>query len=736
MLIFTLLLVYVAAVPVFSSYLTADLNHIYKMNQRRLLMRDIFMSIKGRREITIRSYIEQVFRNAASLIHLCDTRRVSTLGQTFALIQQNQNKRLTYCASIFHLFTYYRDTQHNTLTIQIMQGFTIHFNFITFHFEWRKLTYSGVSISGDIFNMGRRTTYFTGVRQPWIMIITNNTAQITISNFAYLRFRLNMFYIACKAQWFTMMGYENSSIVPHIVNVNLFPSFRNPHEDHIKFSYHFLQIDYKQIIFSVKSIAKSNVNVVIFDGPGFRSRRLLNTDYVDSYTRNPIVTTTFSASVVISTKTSDVVQTLMVSFRPLGRHMYRRCTNSEAEVGKRTWVLAESSYNTICTMPMGVINLDCQMFAIYRYQYTGPLIFTDGDRAPNCQYGGIYHIPNIGLHQPICEFVVNLQFLKSKSSNYLLIVWLSGYSEGYIEAEVFSCAPGCTLTHLDSNALIYNQTTVVDDIEHCRTYIWPAPLSPQHKKYNLNIKIPGRPVGTVFLSVFSIKTEDKCVPGFGSIGESFINISGLYYNSSQLGRLKTFSIHEPFNYFFEYRGAFEYLIRAEISVPLICETDNSFLKPFFKFTMAICHVKPGIDAEMTMLAIGKIVGMTKACENSVINYASNIYIYYEDYNKNYSGHRIDVDYHSDNCPERCKNYTYTLKVYHRYKNRVYVYSANVGDYMFTGINHQGLWLKINAPNTPCPLSECAVWIHVREVMPPERLASTRPSVRYRSHNIR
>ena len=726
--IFNLLLFAVGAVPVLSGYLTASSQHRYG-SKHRLLMRDVFISIREPRVIAMSDYIQQIFQNFASHIYWCAKRRESTRDEAVALIQRTQNQRLTYCTRLFHPPGSCKDTQHNTLNVQIMQGFKIQFHFLIFHFEWRKLAYSGVSISGDIYNKGKMTTYFTGVRQPWKMIITNSNAQVTISNFAYLTFSLDMYYIACKMTWFNSLQYENSSFIPEIGHINIFPSFRHPHKEYMGFSYSFIQIDFKPIIFSIRSMVKSNAHVVIFDGPGAKSRHLLRIGNLDSYTSKPIATTTFHAYIYVTFMlTSDILpKTLLVNFHPRPRFVYQICNK------QGTFHIASNPrYNSICTISFRTNNVFHIHLRIFRYVYIGlPLIFTTGNRVSNCQYGGLHHFPNI--HESVCQNMTELTFFYNKTIEYVLVVWLHGYSGGSILAQ-FSIT-GCVPINLDRHVLIYNQTTVIDDNEHCRYYIWPSPLSPHHSKYSLSIEIPGRPVGTVSMNLALINTGDKCVTGFGSKGERFINVSTLSYTNSQMGRneteFTTISIHEGLIYN-GFSRFFEYLISAEINLPLLCQTGNPFWKPNFKLKIATCLGElylPGMHGVMP-LSVNKIVGMTKPCENNLFWFGSfDTVIYHEDYNKNHTGYHIDVDY-GDNCPAICKNYTYTLKVYHRYNNRVYIYSANVGDYMLTEMNHQGFWLKINTLDTSCPLAECAVWFMVRERIS-ESLPPTRHSTKFK-----
>ena len=58
-------------------------------------------------------------------------------------------------------------------------------------------------LGGPVIPGRRHTTYYTGRRLPWTMITTSNTAVMTISTFAHLKFRLYCFYSSNKWNWYS-----------------------------------------------------------------------------------------------------------------------------------------------------------------------------------------------------------------------------------------------------------------------------------------------------------------------------------------------------------------------------------------------------------------------------------------------------------------------------------------------------------------------------------------------------
>ena len=65
------------------------------------------------------------------------------------------------------------------------------------------------------------------------------------------------------------------------------------------FTYHFIQADLKQINISLVSIVDSPTRIVIYDGPGSRSPRLLAIGHHDSMGETLIKTTAFRAYIEV-----------------------------------------------------------------------------------------------------------------------------------------------------------------------------------------------------------------------------------------------------------------------------------------------------------------------------------------------------------------------------------------------------------------------------------------------------
>ena len=84
---------------------------------------------------------------------------------------------------------------------------------------------------------------------------------------------------------------------------------------------------------------------------------------------------------------------------------------------------------------------------------------------------------------------------------------------------------------------------------------------------------------------------------------------------------------------------------------------------------------------------------------------------HENYNRNYSRHQIITSFRGD-CPHKCSNNSFDLKVYHKFNDSVAVYAAKIGEKISPGFNYQSFWLRINELPTPCPTDKCGVAVTV------------------------
>ena len=179
------------ASPAVNQYLTGKVPE----EQGQLLLEDVFIC-NEQIMLSVTENFRFVYHCLLRRIVYCDRRRHKLLQSGIL----SQNKSRTHCNSIVQQGVA-TSHQHQTLNIQILHNFIIHIDILLFDWEWYSQVYHGLSVSEYIRDGGRDTTYYTWRRLPWAMVTTSNTAVMTISTFAHLKFRPAIFYSSTK--WYS-----------------------------------------------------------------------------------------------------------------------------------------------------------------------------------------------------------------------------------------------------------------------------------------------------------------------------------------------------------------------------------------------------------------------------------------------------------------------------------------------------------------------------------------------------
>ena len=133
---------------------------------------------------------------------------------------------------------------------------------------------------------------------------------------------------------------------------------------------------------------------------------------------------------------------------------------------------------------------------------------------------------------------------------YLLLVWLKGYSRGYIKAHHISLT-----------------LTIIDRGEEWQRYVCPQALKADENRCNLQLKIRGRPVGTATIKIRRLKSIEECLPGPHIHSDSTMyTFSAFCYTHSRLGDNKKMTIYNKSKQLF--KRTFQYFVSANVSLGL------------------------------------------------------------------------------------------------------------------------------------------------------------------------
>ena len=685
MRIYVLGLLITLTVPVSNNYLTGTVHKDKLHSQQSLLLNDV-LACSEQRRFSLHENLNHLYHCLRRRIIHCDNRRRKSLEY----IQLVQDKSQTHCTSIV-LQGVDISHQHRTLHIQIMKNFIIHFSFMMFNFEYFSQVYHGLSISEYIRDGERSTTYYAGRRLPWTMITTSNTALITISIFAHLKFHLNLIYSANKMNWFSHSRYVQydflGGLTNRAVHINLLDSLKIAKFRIQRFSYHYIQNDLKRVSVSYEYIIQPKARIVIYDGPGRLSTRLSTSL---SQERMSTKTSTFHVYLEIDILISDIEGHIYINLRSTEDGLqYKECNKNMNDLSVIYY--SQATRNTICVIvftnpPRNKGNV----YPVYisEYRYEGPMSLMTGFGHLKCQYGGVYFFAN--QKEFLCKSGTEFTLSNVADHSYILVVWLMGYSKGYIKAQ-YSRKP-CFYHHVND----IGQSTLINSVEYCQIYICPQQFKSEQTRCNLDLNIPGRPVGTADIKIHVLKSIDECLPGPEiNPRATEYNFSVLYYTHSRLGDNKRMHISNKFEQ--PYEHIFQYLASGNVSLPVFCQRRWQHTRSTVQLRISTCQVKQ----------LHKTIVIAEECLYSQFMFRkSYVIIYHENYRKNHSRNIISTSY--DNCPNTCRNHTFDLKVYRKFLNRVDVYSAKIGETVSTELNHQGFWLKINVPQKPCSLGRCVV----------------------------
>ena len=733
-----LLLLLLKASPTVNQYLTGNVPDKQVLEQRQLLLEDVLVC----NEMTVTSLsgdLKFLYHCLLKRNFHCDSRRRESLQTA----QLSQNKSRTYCTSLVHQGV---DTNHHhqALNIQILRNFIIHIDFLLFGFEWYSQVYHGVSVSEYNRDGGRNTTYYTGRRLPWTMITTSNTAVITISTFAHLTYRLQLFYSSTKWGWYSKVKGVYTSITSNLGFHLDLTTFRMRHRLFKKVSYNFVQSDFKQIIISHDSIVDSSARIVLFDGPGSRSPRLLTIPYNHSIERKTIKTTTFHAYIEIDILTFEATEPSYIYFAQAAELDYRAC-DIQLYQGrlKKYHERDHDGRNSICYITWDYDELahsnylpfDISLFMYYIRE--GPYTKMPGYNTPKCQYGGLYYVPNqnnFTVHTKkntaLCsENRTRMTLYNDRSFQLILIVWFSGYSRGVAYATQIRYS--CMIIDIDID---YNKTILIDTNIPCQHYTCSDSTKPQHQMCKFKIENPDRPVGSSQIHVGVQPSMDDCVPGFDTDDfTALYNISVIYYTHSRLGYNKKITFSDTISKPFE--TSFQYIVSGNVSIPGVCMGQKNY-RPYMNLKIASCRILLHQRHHILRSQYSNVLAVGDCFNESLTFEPSSIIIKHENYKLNYSRHHIITSYHMD-CPNACRNYSFDLKVYRKFKDRVDVYSAKIGEEISTELNHQGFWIKLSRPEPACTTGECNVYVLISDQDDLSKLDLTNSSVQhYHFHNKR
>ena len=718
-MIVTFLLLTVLASPAVNQYLTGKVREEHLTEQRELLVKDVYDCSERPKvssiDISLIENIKRLYHCLRGRVHHCDGRRRESLKSA----QLAQDKNRIYCNNIIYKGAY-TTHEEQTFHVQMWSNFIVHIDCLLFDFEWYNQVYHGMSISEYIRDGGRNTTYYTGRRLPWSMITTSNTAEITISTFAYMKFELHLLYSSTKWSWYPNIKSVYSAMLSNLTYpLDLVTTLQMSNRIFKAFTYHFIQADYKQVNIIIDSIVNSVARIVIYDGPGSRSPRLWTIDHHDSTGNRNIKTTAFHAYIEVYIFKFEAKEQWHILLSQLDYSHYPECPEYHI-----VFKYSNDWANTICYVRWSKFALgvaDYLPFIIEEYRfYEGALTAMTGYVTPKCQHGGLYYLPS--PNKALCKTTRKMLLDNDGSVESILIVWFSGYSRGSVRLRIYK-EGSCRTYSLDNHLIEDNKILLIDTIEYCRKYVCPESMNPsQNLLCNFELNIPSRPVGSTKISISLTKSIDDCVPGPGkNNADSSFTVSTSDYTHSRFGYNKEKRVSKTIkealrtrkHKSFMFRHTFQYLVSANVSLPRVCFQELSIRESrmYMVVMIATCGFYDDFSATVSY-PLNNIYSLDNCLNYTTRMKPPSILINHENYTSNYSRHHIITSY-PDYCPHKCRTHSFHLKIYRKFDDRVDEYSGKIGESVSTKLNYDSFWMQINRPVAPCA-QKCMVFVKISD----------------------
>ena len=620
-----------------------------------------------------------------------------------------------YCGSIVSQ-TDEAVSKQKTLSIQLIEGFIINTDIMIFNFEWHPaLGRNGLSFSDSSRHI---PPFYHGKRLPWNIIIPSNKATVTITTQIYLQHHFNLFYFSYKRQWLSNLHHVNNIVFSKIFLLNTFDLFskRNVYKVNT-FHYSILGKGFKKLNISFSSNANSLMIITLFDGPGEKSQSLLELDCM-IYCHHNAITSTYAGYVQIENVIPEKKNNLTIAFQELSHRHYRRCQLIDHRVMERSSHIHNKACITAFSFPYGSL-----FFHVRMLSYIGPTAALPDHDTYNCQYGGVFIL--LPEHISICANKSNGFIAHAIGTSLrILVVWFHGYSRGVISAVWIRTH---CVRHSKPMGLVLKRPTIIDDSKKCQTYICSSINRPYQGKCEYLVRgLHGRPIGSTTVGIGKGESLFKCIPshtnGINQLRYNFTVNQTENWPLGHHGKLKDLSSEVNTPLF----TSFKYMVEAFVSLPYLCTTNDTSKEMSFSLMIASCEFEHTRSQYLHYPSQGMQM-LTNDCFNMDYSFSSNDVphlIYKEDPTTNYTGSRIRA-YYGEQCSHRCRSYTYTVYIWQRFENSVLERVANIGEYIFTGFNYQGLRITIKGPKLPCKWTDCIIivntaYLHSHE-RPPERI---------------
>ena len=609
-------------------------------------------------------------------------------------------ERITYCgviASVRRTWSVFSEQ----INIIVAKKHSINLHFLIFNFEWVRYECEehGLTVH-DIANRNR----FCGIRLPWIILTTGPSVQLEITALPNKNYDFRMSYTHYKKQWLSVIYHKYTSLDERpLLKLSVMTDIL------IWYDYYLLVDPDHTMQIELQYTYSENLNVLFYDGPGEKSKILFEIDDSQNDTKASVSTTAYLAMVRF-----DIWMDFKINITSL-RNADILCgmnyTDNSINLKSTHTQPMRCGHYSRNTHLKSVRSLEVKdvyaILHIHDFMFNGPLTIT-GESNNNCQYGGLFIVENSdSKNKFICENRQNYKIYSNATNILFFLIWYPKYSNYWLKAHLKTgTCSSKYVTFANSFKHSIDNAVFVTDLFHCQLMIC-TPSDTKHRSAYCKFHISGSfgPVGAAKILVRQDYSLKQCFD-FKTDAAVF-KIKANYIENWPIGKVRNMSItrmsSERFHYFFHYLNS------MTIVFPYICSERHSMKQMSLVVKLSMCKLT---TRGLILNPINRVHQLSSECNNirlPVTFYFKNspnftksnnqVSVFQKEGDRKHVGRYISVRY--EDCPEDCRNFTYTLLIWNKDKQSIYEYTSSVGAEIFTGYFYHGLKLIITSPLQTC-----------------------------------
>ena len=550
-----------------------------------------------------------------------------------------------------------------------------------------------------VFHERNTSEIYCGRRVPWTMLISSQQASLQLAITAYIAHELSVFYSSFKTSW---VGLGRTIVVRAVY----IPYDQVPllvfGKSIISMQYYVMTNHHKYLLLHVTTSGSKNGHVIVHDGPGTLSKRLLMLSNTTASSNKLIMSSAYCAFVDFFLGDNNRSVT-MIDIKIRSHFLKATCSHN--------YLFSETSSkfaNTVCVEYFILSSSNMALF-VKNFSFSGPTMLADIS-AYQCQYGGLsVTFDRDGREFEYCEDLTDFTIYSETSMLYVSLVWYTGYSRGSFlgNYQTVFCRRIYAERYPPHKVYQNDILTRVDTSYGCQVIICP-PLQAD-TQIICTIQLGPASVGTTRIQVYVDDTLEPCDPRFvnvNSLKRLKYKLKAKFTDNWPFGLINNTDIHEnmyditPTSF-----HNYDFLQMANITLYIVCYNQSPRKQTSVSVKISSCTFGIyGYRDSKVHHTLSDLCLNSNLFINSLIVQANEYHFIYKGNDEITTGHLVSVSI-SETCPKQCGNMNYTVFVRSVDEKSIIELTRQVGHGVFTGYYHLGFRVSIVLPEATCSASD-------------------------------